>query len=120
MLSADFNTTSSYVNLVNLRHGCNVNASPCVSRAGQVGFSYPTRPEDKVLDSVSIRVEPGETLALVGPSGGGKSTLTKVGYLRYGGALQSIWMTAGSFVVLSNSITTRVGAFVGVDLDLLS
>ena len=45
---------------------------------GQVGFSYPTRPDDKVLDAVSISVAPGETLALVGPSGGGKSTVTKV------------------------------------------
>ncbi|CAN0102225.1 unnamed protein product [Pylaiella littoralis] len=44
----------------------------------QVGFSYPTRPNDKVLDSVSISVASGETLALVGPSGGGKSTLTKL------------------------------------------
>ncbi|CAN0376721.1 unnamed protein product, partial [Laminaria digitata] len=44
----------------------------------EVGFSYPTRPNDKVLGSVTISVAPGETLALVGPSGGGKSTVTKV------------------------------------------
>ncbi|CAN0282310.1 unnamed protein product, partial [Hapterophycus canaliculatus] len=43
----------------------------------EVGFSYPTRPDDKVINSVSLSVAPGETLALVGPSGGGKSTLTK-------------------------------------------
>jgi ABC-type multidrug transport system fused ATPase/permease subunit len=34
-------------------------------------FSYPTRPEDPVLQGLSIDVEPGQTVALVGPSGGG-------------------------------------------------
>lgn len=53
------------------------------ARQTQVGFSYPTRPDDKVLDSVSISVAPGESLALVGPSGGGKSTVTKASKLLY-------------------------------------
>ncbi|CAM9430112.1 unnamed protein product, partial [Ascophyllum nodosum] len=44
----------------------------------EVGFSYPTRPEDAVFESLSITVAPGETLALCGSSGGGKSTVTKL------------------------------------------
>jgi len=31
-----------------------------------------------ILDKASFRVEPGETVAIVGPSGGGKSTLLKI------------------------------------------
>jgi len=42
-----------------------------------VSFRYPTRPHD-VLDDVCLELEPGETVALVGPSGGGKSTLVSL------------------------------------------
>lgn len=43
-----------------------------------VGFSYPARPDDVVYRSLSLDVAVGKTLALVGPSGGGKSTMTKL------------------------------------------
>ncbi|CAM9303539.1 unnamed protein product, partial [Discosporangium mesarthrocarpum] len=39
-----------------------------------VRFWYPSRPEKMVLDRLSFKVAPGEVLALVGPSGGGKSS----------------------------------------------
>ena len=40
-----------------------------------VSFSYPTRPDTVVLDSVSLTIQPGFVTALVGPSGSGKSTI---------------------------------------------
>ena len=40
-----------------------------------VEFSYPARPQVKVLQGLSVSVKSGQTLALVGPSGCGKSTV---------------------------------------------
>ena len=40
-----------------------------------VSFAYPTRPDSRVLQSVSLTVQPGTVVALCGPSGAGKSTL---------------------------------------------
>jgi ATP-binding cassette, subfamily B, bacterial len=40
-----------------------------------VTFRYPSRPETEVLKNISLSVRPGETVALVGPSGAGKTTI---------------------------------------------
>jgi ATP-binding cassette subfamily B protein len=40
-----------------------------------VKFAYPSRPDEAVLDNISFNVAAGETVALVGPSGAGKTTV---------------------------------------------
>lgn len=40
-----------------------------------VSFTYPSRPNQKILKNFSLTLEPGQTVALVGESGSGKSTV---------------------------------------------
>ncbi|MBT1706788.1 ATP-binding cassette domain-containing protein [Fulvivirgaceae bacterium PWU5] len=44
-------------------------------RFNNVSFTYPTRPDNTVLNSLTFEIRPGEKVALIGRSGSGKSTI---------------------------------------------
>ena len=43
-----------------------------------VSFAYADEPEKMILKDVSFKVKPGETIALVGPTGAGKTTIVNL------------------------------------------
>ncbi|KAL3906406.1 MAG: hypothetical protein SGILL_009283, partial [Bacillariaceae sp.] len=52
-----------------------VNDDHPIVRFQSVRFTYPTRPENEIFRKLNLSIRRGENLALVGPSGGGKSSI---------------------------------------------
>jgi ATP-binding cassette subfamily B (MDR/TAP) protein 1 len=52
-----------------------VDIAPTHLEFKSVSFSYPTRPKKSIFSNFNLKIAQGQTVALVGPSGGGKSTV---------------------------------------------
>ena len=64
-----------------------------------VGFSYPTRPAVPIFRDLSFRIEPGSNVAIVAPSGAGKSTVASL-------LLRFYIPTTGTIEIGGKDITT--------------
>ena len=64
--------SQSAQNLQTMERTLTENESSYSIQFKDVTFSYPTRPDRLILKNFNLNIKKGETLALVGPSGGGK------------------------------------------------
>lgn len=55
-----------------------VNQATGVIAVNNIDFSYPSRPDNKIFRDLIVGVDEGQTLAFVGPSGQGKSTIIQL------------------------------------------
>jgi ATP-binding cassette, subfamily B, bacterial MsbA len=81
-----------------------------------VGFAY--RPDEPVLDRMSFVAEPGKVTALVGPSGGGKSTVLALLLRFYEVSEGEILIDGQSISAVSRRSLRQQTAYVGQDVYL--
>ncbi|XP_002714655.2 antigen peptide transporter 2 [Oryctolagus cuniculus] len=60
-----------------------------------VSFAYPSRPDQPVLQGLTLTLRPGEVTALVGPNGSGKSTVAAL--------LQNLYQPTGGRLLLDGN-----------------
>lgn len=76
-------STERLMELLNLKSQITAPASPLILPTPlqgnvafqDVGFHYPSRPDRNALEAFNLSITPGEHVAIVGPSGAGKTTL---------------------------------------------
>lgn len=58
--------------------GVPVKSAQGVIKFEDVSFAYPTRPAVKIFNGLNFEIQPGSNVCVVGPSGGGKSTVASL------------------------------------------
>lgn len=61
-----------------VKEGSYFSPGPLAIEFKGVSFSYPQRPDTRVLDNLSLMIPAGKTVAVMGPSGAGKSSLIQL------------------------------------------
>lgn len=75
--------------------GADLGAGPLTLAFKDVWFHYDDDPETFVLEGISFQIEPGSVLGLLGRTGSGKSTLTKLIFRFYEPSSGSIQLAIG-------------------------
>jgi ATP-binding cassette subfamily B multidrug efflux pump len=83
-------------------------------------FSYPSHPDKPVINGISFDVHPGQTIAIVGPTGSGKSSLIKLFLGLYDGYTGSICMDGKELNTLDCQSVRRQMVTVGQDAKLFN
>ncbi|KAI3318201.1 putative ATP-binding cassette protein [Xylariaceae sp. AK1471] len=58
--------------------GIRVESAKGLIEFSNVSFAYPTRPDNQIFKNMSFSIPQGSNVCIVGPSGGGKSTVTSL------------------------------------------
>ncbi|KAG8193490.1 hypothetical protein JTE90_023740 [Oedothorax gibbosus] len=85
-----------------------------------VSFNYPARPDVQVLKDISLTVRPGETVALVGSSGCGKSTIVQLILRFYDASMGCIEIDGKDVKCLNVGWLRSIIGFVGQEPVLFS
>lgn len=85
-----------------------------------INFAYPSNPNHKVVDHLTVSLSPGERLAIVGPSGAGKSTIFSLLLRFYDPQSGSIYLDGIDIKDLSLKELRNAIAIVPQDPDIFS